>query len=184
MKLLFVKFLTSRENEIEKKEEEEKEHRHYLLCRHPARPRPKLPPRSCSLFLPSLPSSSPSTQLHQPAPVAPSLPAATCRKSNALQLSLPSCSPSPFFLHKITETAERGGKDRGGAPTLPTQLSYPTITRRAPARPQARVLPVADSPSTISAFSCLKVRFIHIERSHRKTKTENKLSCFITFIDE
>lgn len=75
----------------------------------------------------SLPPPS-STSQH---PIAPSLSAATCLESNILQLSRPSCFASPFLLHKIPEATERGGKDRGGAPSLPTQLSYLTITRRA-----------------------------------------------------
>ena len=73
----------------------------------------------------------PSTQPHQPAATT----APACRPprvGRAIFSSYlrPSCPASPFFLHKITEAEEREGKDRGGAPTLPTQLSYLTITRR------------------------------------------------------
>lgn len=64
-------------------------------------------------------------------PSPPQLPSATGQESNVLQLSPPSCSASPFLLHKITEAEERGGKGRSRAPRLPTQLSYSTITRRA-----------------------------------------------------
>ena len=80
-------------------------------------------------FLFSLPPPSPPARI-------PSFPA--CQPPRAakqlLSCPLPSCPASPFLLHKITETAERGEKNRGGAPSLPTQLSYPTITRRRPAR--------------------------------------------------
>lgn len=67
-----------------------------------ASPQPELP-----LPLPLQPSSTivftfpPSTQPHQPASHYPSLPAATCRESNILQLSLSSHSASPFLLHKL-----------------------------------------------------------------------------------
>ena len=92
----------------------------------PARPRPE--PASTSL----LPHHFRSLFFHPSRPsTAPACPSATDRKSDVLQLSYPSCSASPFLLHKITEAEERGGKDRGVAPSLPTQLSYPTIIRRA-----------------------------------------------------
>lgn len=79
----------------------------------------------------SFPSSSPPTHPHQPtSSVAPAC--QPPRVGEQLpQLSLPSCPAPPFLLHKITETAERGEKDRGGAPSLPTQLFYLTITGRA-----------------------------------------------------
>ena len=87
MKLRFVKFLTSRENEIEKKEGAR------LTLRalpSPARPRPELslplrPPFITStLFLYLHPISLPPPLAHRP-----SLPAATGRESDVLQLPLP-----------------------------------------------------------------------------------------------
>ena len=125
-----------------------------------------------------LPSSFHSLSLH-PAPPARS--SATCREGNALQLSLPSCFASPFLLHKITEATERGEKDRGGAPTLPTQLSCLTITGRAPSSPAT----LAPSSNRVAAASLrFQWRSLCDGWSHRKTKYENELSCFITFIDE
>ena len=142
MKLRFVKFLTSRENEIEEKE---KEDCHCVFYRHPARPRPE--PMRYLLLPSSFPSSLP-----PPSPTSPllhhsSFSSATGRESNTLQLSLPSCSASPFLLHKITETAERGEKNRAGA-SLPTQLSYPTITRQAPSSPPPLLLHPIGWPSS------------------------------------
>ena len=174
MKLRFVKFLTSRENEIEKKEEGGPTLRAPLP---PARPRPEpmlcLPPPSTIsvLFLP------PPTSPHPP---SPSFPSATCRESNILQLSISSCSASPFLLHEITEATERGG--RGTQLADPAVLSNDSMAGAQLAAPLP--LPVARLYSTVSASSRLQARSIHIERSHRKTKTENGLSCFITFIDE
>ena len=130
MKLRFVKIFTSRENEIEKKEEGGKRTNIAFLATTPARPRPE--PLFRSRHHPAIiPTLFSSTQSHQPTPSVAHLSAATGRESNILQLSFSSCSASPFLLHKITEAAERGEKNRGGAPTLPTQLSYSTITGRA-----------------------------------------------------
>ena len=88
MKLRFVKFFTSRENEIEKKEEEE--------VGLPLRA--LLPPAGRGQSLCSTSSSLHrfcSLSLH-PVPPArilrPSLPSATDRESNALQLSPPQLS--------------------------------------------------------------------------------------------
>ena len=124
MKLRFVKFLTSLENEIEEKEGEDC---HCVLCHPPARPRPELTlhlllPSSFLSFLPPNPTSLPSPPQLAPPP----------RVGRAMSSSYPSpsCPASPFLLHKITEAEERGGKDRGGAPSLPTQLAGPSCSGR------------------------------------------------------
>ena len=89
MKLRFVKFLTSRGNEIEKKEEEAPithfattqldRGQSHLSCSRP-------PPFIISVLF------SPTT----PHPPLPSFPSATGQEINILQLSLPSCSASPL----------------------------------------------------------------------------------------
>ena len=133
MKLRFVKFLTSRGNEIEKKEEE-KEVQHYVSCHPPARPRPE--PRPAPVSPPAIIPSS----LPPPAPLArilrrPSLLAATDRESNILQLSPPQLfRSSPFFFIKLPKqksvvvVAWRG-----------TQLAGPAVlpndNMRAPSSP-------------------------------------------------
>ena len=118
MKLRFVKFFASRENEIEEKE---KEDCHCVFYRHPAGPRSGLPPRSHL----SPPAITP-LPLH-PVPPArshhrPSLPSATCRESNILQLSLPSCSASPFLLHKLLKQQSVERRTGAGA-----QLTDPAV---------------------------------------------------------
>lgn len=173
MKLRLVKFFTSRGNEIEKKEDEDC----HCVLSPPARPRPELP-------LPLLlPSSFRSLFLH-PAPPAriPSLQLVGRHVSGSSRSSYPrpNCSASPFLLHKITEAEERDGHCVAERPASRPSCS---TTWRRPAR-RTLALPVPRLSSTVSAFSHLKVRSIHIERSHRKTKTENKLSCFVSFIDE
>ena len=119
MKLRFVKFFTSRENEIEKKEGGEEG--------------VGLPSRALSslsqspLPLPSLTITSvlsPSTQ-----PTSPHRPAPACRPprvGRAIFSSylLPSCSASSFLIHKITEAEERGGCHV--AEHLACRLSLPT----------------------------------------------------------
>ena len=90
MKLRFVKFFTSRENEIEKKEGGEGRSRTTIVCSVTQLARSPLP-ALVLLFSSSFPFS-PSTQPHQPASPRPSLSAATDRESNALQLSLPQLS--------------------------------------------------------------------------------------------
>ena len=127
MKLRFVKFLTSRENEIE--EQEDVDEITVSTIPGPAAPR-ACPPSSSShhhpALFPSLPSC-PSTASACPPP----------RVGRAMSSSypLPSHPASPFLLHKIPEATERGGKDRGVVPSLPAQLFYSTITRRAPSSP-------------------------------------------------
>ena len=131
MKLRFVKFFTSRENEIEKKEGGGRRST-AITCSTTSQLARSHSPRFRSPLL----SSSFPFFLPPPSPISPllhhsSFSSVTGRESKTLQLSLPSCPASPFFLHKITEAEERGEKNRGGAPTLPTQLSYSTITGRA-----------------------------------------------------
>ena len=96
MKLRFVKIFTSRENEIEKKEEEG---RHYNARCHPASPRPEPMPH---LLLPPSFLSLPLPPPHQPAATtAPACPPP--RVGRAMSSSYPchSCSASPFLLHKL-----------------------------------------------------------------------------------
>ena len=65
--------------------------------------------------------------LHQPQPTSSAtlLASRHVPSSRGSSYPSPSCPASPFLLHKITETAERGGKDRGGRPacrpSCPTQ---------------------------------------------------------------
>ena len=83
MKLRFVKFLTSRENEIEKKEEGGQRLKlQYLFSPGQAAALlPLLPPPSIISLSPTRPTS--------PHPLPPNLSAATGQKSNILQLSPP-----------------------------------------------------------------------------------------------
>ena len=82
------------------------------------------------LLLPPSFTISP-TRPTSPHPPPPSFPSATGQKSNILPLSLPSCSASPFLIHKITEASERGGRS--------TQLAGPAVlsndSMRAPSSP-------------------------------------------------
>ena len=83
--------------------------------------------------------SLPSTQPHQPANYPPSLSVATCRESNILQLSLSQLSRFSLFFIKLPKRKSEVGWTVA-APTLPTQLSYSTITWRRPARPPPLLL--------------------------------------------
>ena len=126
MKLRLVKNFTSRENEIERKEEGRLPS-HALpppsqaaaSARAPLRSRSP-PPFIFPLSLPLLFSAS-KCPLRRP-----SLSAATCRHMS-LQPSLPSCSASPFLLHKITEAARYGIRRVAlystCRPSLPVQLA-------------------------------------------------------------
>lgn len=128
MKLRFVKFFTSRENEIEKKEKEDGATMPVVIP--PARGQSLCSTSSSRHHFPFL-------FLH-PAPPARllrhSLPPPRVGRAMSSSYLRHSRSASSFLLHKITEAEERGWKNRGGAPTLPTQLSYSTITWRRPAR--------------------------------------------------
>ena len=98
---------------LRRRREEKEKHCHHVLHHLSASP-----PRSALVLL--LPSSFPSP-LPPPIPTSPHRPAPACqppRIGRAMPSSYPSpsCSTSPFLLHKITETAERGEKDRGRRP--------------------------------------------------------------------
>ena len=147
MKLRFVKFLTSRENEIEK--EEEGGYHHVLRYPHLGRGQSHL---SCSrpppfiisvLFSPPVP---PACFLRRPASPPP-------RVGRAIFSSYPSpsCLASPFLLHKLLKEQSVAAV----VPSQPVQLSYPTIAcgaqlarRSAPSR-----WPACSPP--FFAFSCL-----------------------------
>lgn len=134
MKLRLVKFLTSRENEIEKKEEGGKEHRHYLLCRHPARPRPEPAPAPPLPFIISVLSSS--TQPHQPASLRSSFSSATNRESDASSYLSPAVSLLPSFFIKLPKQKSVEGRTVAGA-----QLADPAVlSNDNRARPARRTL--------------------------------------------
>ena len=129
MKLRLVKFFTSRENEIEKKEEEEG-------AGSPSRaPSPSQPATIAPLLL----SPSPfiiSFSLPPPSPanLPPPSPQLVGRHGSGEQcppaIPSPSCPASPFFLHKITEATERGGCHVAERPAC-----RPSCNRRAPSSP-------------------------------------------------
>ena len=147
MKLRFVKFLTSRENEIEKKEEEGPT-LHALLSSQLGRGQSHLS-RSYLLLPPSFtislhPAQLPRT-LRRPAPPPP-------RTGRAIFSSYPlsSCSASPFLLHKITEATERGGRG--------TQLADPAVllndNMRVPSSPHpCPRWPACSPPFSLSPVS-------------------------------
>ena len=129
MKLRFVKFLTSRENEIEKKEEGGRSTT--ITCSsatQSARGQSPLPLPFPLLFSFPLIISvlSPSTQLHRPASYHPA-----CRPPRAGR-AIFSSYPSPavsllpfFFINYRSSKAWR--LSRGEAPILPTQLADPAV---------------------------------------------------------
>ena len=173
MKLRLVKFFTSRENEIEKKEEEEG-------AGSPSRaPSPSQPATIAPLLLSPSPfiisfSLPPPSPANLPPP-SPQLVGRHVPENSCSSYPSPSCSASPFLLHKITETAERGEKDRGGRPACRSSCNR--------ARPARRPLPLHQIGWLPSGFR-LQVRSLRSDWSHRKTKTENEVSCFVSFIDE
>lgn len=130
MKLRFVKFFTSRENEIEKKEEEGSTTTACSTIPQPGRDHsPPLP-----LSSPSSLHLSHSLSLH-PAPPTyllrrPSLSAATYRESNILQLSPPPAVPLlPFFFIKLLKQ-----QSVAVVTWRSTQLADPAVTGGRPAR--------------------------------------------------
>ena len=122
MKLRFVKFLTSRENEIEKKEGGGQ-----------SLPLRALPPPGQAAARATSPapissslhhSPSPSTRPTSPHPPPPSFPSATDRESSILQLSSPQLFRfSPSFFIKLPKQQSVAAV----APSLPTQLFCLTI---------------------------------------------------------
>ena len=129
MKLRFVKFFTSRENEIEKKEGGGRS-RITIACSVTQLARNHSP-------APALPFSlhhSHSLSLHpahQPASPRPSLSAATDRESNALQLSPPPAVPLlPSFFIKLPKRKSVEGRTGEERPAC-----RPSCNRRAPSSP-------------------------------------------------
>ena len=173
MKLRFVKFFTSRENEIEKKEEEGGA----LPSRAPpspsqaaARARFRSPLLSSSFPL-SLPPPSPPARIPPPQLVSRHV-----SEEQSFQLSPPPAVPLlPSFFIKLPKQ-----QSVAVVTWRSTQLADPAVTGGRPAR---RTL--APSSNRVAAAS-LRFQWHPLcgGWSHRKTKYENELSCFITFIDE
>ena len=176
MKLRFVKFFTSRGNEIEKKEEEA------LPSRAPLSPsqaaaRTPLPRSRPSHIIPLFlhPAHQP-TSSRRPAHPPP-------RVGRAIFSSYPlsSCFASPFLLHKLLKRQSVEGRTVAGA-----QLADPAVLpndNTAGAQLARRPMPLhpIGQPATFLRFQWQPLCG---GWSHRKTKYENELSCFITFIDE
>ena len=123
MKLRLVKFLTSRENEIEKKEEGG---RSTTITRpsatQPGRNQSSCPLPDLTLLLPSsfLPLPPPSPR--QPATCRSSLSAATCRQVVAPAIPPPAVPLLPFFFIKLPK--QKSGRPlRSVVPSLPVQLA-------------------------------------------------------------
>ena len=171
MKLRFVKFFTSRENEIEKKEEGG---RNCMLCRHQARPRPE--PMLHLLFPPSFPLSLPPPSPTNLPPPSPQLVGRHVPPSNCSSYPSSSCSASPFLLHKLPKRKSVERRTVAGRPAvLPNDNTAGAQLARHPC-------------SFIQSVAAASLRFqwhpLCGDWSHMKTKTENELSCSITFIDE
>ena len=177
MKLRLVKFLTSRGNEIERKE---KQDHHYLLRHHPARPRPELPPHY-SPPPPFIISFSSPSIFAQPASTPP--PQLALRHVSGEQytpaIPFPAVPLLPSFFIKLPKQSSVAGWTVAG-----TYLTDPAVLLNdnvaAPSSPPSSLL----HPIGWQAPLRSKGRSIHSGWSHRKTRTENELSCFITFIDE
>ena len=130
MKLRFVKFFTSRENEIEKKEGGggrspaiTRSTTSQLARNHS--PAPALPFSLHHFIL------SPSTQPRQPtSSVAPACRPPRVGRAIFSSYLLPSCSASSFLIHKITEATERGGCHVAERPAC-----RPSCSVRAPSSP-------------------------------------------------
>ena len=182
MKLRFVKFLTSRENEIEKKEEGGR--RSNISCPSATQlgrgQSPRSRPHFCFLFLSSFLLYSP---LH-PAPPTRNLPAQlVCRHVPEEQYSpaipSPAVPPLPsFFINYRSNRAWREGPWRSAQLADPAVL--PNDNMRAPSSPH----PCPFIQSDAAASLRFQWHPLCGGWSHRKTKYENELSCFITFIDE
>ena len=123
MKLRLVKNFTSRENEIERKEEGGRS----TTITRPSATQPGLGQSSCplpdlTLLLPSsfLPLPPPSSR--QPATCRPSLSAATCRQAVAPAIPPPAVPLLPFFFIKLPKQ-QSGRPLRSVVPSLPVQLA-------------------------------------------------------------
>lgn len=155
MKLRFVKFLTSLENEIEKKEGGEEEGPPLRVLPSPPAGRAQSSPRShfCFLFLSSFPHSFP-PQPHQPtSSVAPA-----CRPPRVGRAIFPSY-PSPavlllpsFFIKLPKQKSVAVVTWRG------TQLAGPAVACVCPARPQA---PPPGGPLVLRFLSSLSAVHPH-----------------------
>lgn len=134
MKLRFVKFFTSRENEIEKKEEGGGALPSRALL-STARPQPETTPRSAPALLHHHFHSSSLHPTHQPASHRPACRPPRAGRAIFSSYLLLNYSAPPFLLHKITEAEERGGC-RVAEHLLADPASRPSCSGR-PARPQA-----------------------------------------------
>ena len=162
MKLRFVKFLTSRENEIEKKEEGGPT-LHALLSSqlgcgqsHLSRSYLLLPPSFFSLLHPA----SPARTLRRPAPPPP-------RAGRAIFSSYfrPAVPLLPFFFIKLPKRKSVADV----VPSQPVQLSYPTIACGRPAR---RTLAPPGGSLVLHRFRfLLSLGAVH---PHRAKPQENK----------
>lgn len=181
MKLRFVKFFTSRENEIEKKEEGEGEGDRYLRApSSPARPRPELPLPPSSTTISILCPFTPPQCPHPPPSQLVSRHVSKEQYSPAIPP--PAVPLLPSFFIKLLK--QQNVADVTWRSTLPADpASRPSCSGR-PARRALAPFTAVDLSSTVSASSRLQVRSIHSIWSHRKTKTENKVPCFVSFIDE
>lgn len=175
MKLRFVKFLTSRENEIEKKEEGGRSTA--LACSvipQPGRGRSsrfRLSPPSLHYFHP--------LSLHPALPARDSPPQLALRHGSGEQDSPATPPPAvlllPSFFIKLPKQKSVEGRTVAGA-----QLAGPAVTGRAqlaaPLHPHSIGWPAAS----------LRFQWHPLcgGWSHRKTKTENEVPCFVSFIDE
>lgn len=173
MKLRFVKFLTSRENEIEKKEGGGRS-----------------PTITCSAVTQSARSQTPlpfsPSSLHHfilPPPPGPTSPLLHHSQFLLRHGSGEQCPPAipppavlllPSFFIKLPKQ-----QSVAGVTWRSTYLADPAVAGRASSRT------LAPSSNRMAAAS-LRSQWHPLcgERSHRKTKYENELSCFITFIDE
>ena len=129
----------------------------------------------------ALPSSTTSSPLSTTSLTSHS---ATDRKSQTYSYSHSGCFVFPSFFIKLPKQKSGSIVDSCRRSSLPTQPAGPASRLRAPSSPQARSLPVPSLSSTVSAFSRLQVRPVRSGWSHRKTKTENEVPCFVFFIDE
>ena len=140
---------------------------------------PSPPGRALSLSSTSFLLPSSRSTLHHSLPSAPST--APASPPPRVGRAMPSSYPSPavpllpFFFIKLPRQ-----KSVAGRPWRSTQLSYSTITRRA----QLARLPCSFIQSGPTATSRSQWRSIHSDWGYRKTKTENEVPCFVSFIDE